>query len=395
MRPRFRAEMAFPLLGFLMLLLRRPEAVFAAQFDWEEGAAFYVPTFFHSPIGLIIEPWGGYLNVVQRIGYLMTRAVPIFWAPLIENLLAIGIVVAVAAFAASSRMANSIPDRRLRILLASVLLLLPAQQDMLGTLLDSGFYLALWLVLLTMAHPARGAARWLERGGVLLVALSGPFSILLMPLFWWRRRGWLAAIVTAGALVQILVILVEGRQSVETNIGLAALLSGYRLALVPLLGEGVVLLLRDSLQPALLIGLGLAILGTVLLLMRSLPRDWWPLGYGALAIGAGGFTVTHAGSLWDPREGERYFLLAGFFVAVAIIIGLVGRSRPAFILAPLLVIGIVANLRLLPAPDQHWEAHYSCIRHDDPCVIPVYPAQWTIHWPGNAADYFPARQFFN
>ncbi len=224
--------------------------MFDAAFNFEEGNAFYVPTFFHGP-ELLLEPWGGSLQAIPRLGYAVLGFLPPLMAPLAENLLSYAIVVGTAAYVAGPRLAPVVPDQRLRLLLGASLLLMTGQQDILGFLVNAHWYLGLWMVVLVVTtDPLTGIGRWAERAFLLLAALSGPISILLTPLFWIRalrnplsvsaHSQWLAVIVTLAAGAQLFVLLTAGRQDGGgTNLPAALLTAGTHGIATPLLGERI------------------------------------------------------------------------------------------------------------------------------------------------------------
>jgi hypothetical protein len=390
---------ALALIGLLVLLARRPEAVLAAEFTWEEAMAFYVPTFFLDPVAQLTEKWGGTFQIVPRLGYLILRAVPVYWAPLAENLLALFALLAVASFIASRRMLPIVPDRRLRLVLAGMLLVMPAQREVMGALMNSQWYGGLWLILLLMASiPATAAGRCLERGLVALVALTGPFSTLLVPLYVWRLRRsrtrhdiWLTAIVVGGGAIQLMAILSTGRADVvETRPAeLAVVTFLLHAAIVPMLGERLSTALGSAgiPGPILFVGGAAAITSLVVTAWRALPRASVPLLYGAAAIGASGLAVHGGANVWPPGAYERYFIAAGALVAAIVVGGLVQRQHLAVVLGMLLGAAILSDFRLEPYPAQGWDETYACIGSVDPCVLPIWPRDYDVHWPGIDGEY--------
>ena len=387
------------LIGLLVLIARRPEAVFAAEFSWEEATAFYIPTFFLDPVAQLTEAWGGTFQVVPRICYVLLGAVPVLWAPLAENLLAMAGLLAVAGFVASRRLSPVVPDRRLRLVLAGMLLVMPAQRDVIGALMNSQWYGGLWLILLPMASIPRSATgRWLERVLAVLVALTGPFSTLLAPLYAWRLRRnrtrhdiWLAAIVVAGGVVQLVAILSNGRAEVieQRPAELAATTFWLHSVIVPMLGERLSTALGSAGIPAAVLAIGGIALGVALAVTawRSMPRSSLPFFYGATAVGVSGIAIHGGANVWPPGAYERYFLAAGALMIAIVIAGLVRRERLAVFLAVLLGVGVLTDFRLDPYPSQGWSETHTCVGSTSPCVIPVWPPGYQVHWPGMGQDY--------
>jgi hypothetical protein len=382
-----------------LLIARRPEAVVAAEFTWEEAGAFYVPTYFLDPLAQVAETWGGTFQVVPRLGYLMLRAIPVYWAPVAENLLALAALLALAGFVASRRMEAVVPDRRVRLALAAALLVLPAQHEVMGALMNSQWYGGLWLMLLPIASvPATTVGQWLERGMVALLAVTGPFSILLAPLYvWrlWRSRSrhdlWLVAIVAAGGLIQLAAILATGRAEIveERPIELALTTFWLHAAIVPILGERLGTALGSAGIPgAILFVGGAALIGALAVTAwRSLPAMAWPFVAGALVVGLSGVAIHGGANVWPPGSYERYFLAAAALASAIIIAGLVRRGRLAALLAVLLGAGVLTDFRLEPHPAQGWDRSYGCIGSADPCVVPIWPPEYEVRWPGSGGRY--------
>lgn len=370
--------------GALILFLRRPEDLLAAQFVAEEGNAFYAPTFFHSLPELLATPWSGYLQVVPRLGYTIIGWMPPAIAPLIENIFALAMPLAVAAYIASRRMACVIPDDRARLLVAGLLLVLPAQVGVLGTFVNAQWYLAIWMVCLAFVVERR---RW-ELFGLALAGLSGPFSILLAPVYWWRRARWAAVIVTGCAIAQLVVVLMSGRHpGFNPNLFAALGTLGLHGVVIPVLGLEITAALKGWSAAAMLFAMVVLTAALVRIAVRSLPRSiLLPVGYAGLAIALAGIAA-HRGVIWDISTGARYFLPMGLAVAGIIVAGVRRADPTALLLTPLLVLGIVADFRLATYPPQDWQAHAGCIGSKQACVVPIYPSEYSILWPGTDGTY--------
>lgn len=405
---RWGDTLSWPVLamvGLLLLVARRPEALFAAEFNWEEASAFYVPTFFFDSAHLILEPWGGYLQVIPRIGYELLRPIPVFWAPLAENLLALVSLLAVAAFIASRRMAAVVPSGRLRLLFAALLLLLPAQQDVMGSIMNIQWYGALWLMLVSVATtPDLVPRRWIERVLVGLVAVSGPFSTLLAPVFLLRLRHrrdaqdvWLAIIVVAGGLVQLVFALADGRTAVTEPrpAGMTAVTFVLHSFIVPVLGERITNASAATGAPVVVLFLGGVVLTALIVITfwRTLPMRSLPVGYGAAAVGLAGLAVHGGANVWPPGANERYFLIAAGLTVAVVVAGTIRGQRLAYPLAALLALGLMGDFRLDPYPAQGWATNYRCIGSTAPCTLAVWPRDYDVHWPGGDGTYLLPQHF--
>ena len=189
-------------LAFCLLLLRRPETLFRASFFYEDGQVFYVGAYFggfgSSRLG---GAYAGYLHIVPRVvGGARDGPCRRPTRRCVGNVIALGVVALLAAFIASNRLSNVLPDRRTRIVLAALLLLLPGSWETLGSITLVQWYVAIYLVAGRDRRAAERVAHS-RRSRATLVAgacLTGPFSILFAPLFWARalvrRDRWSAVL---------------------------------------------------------------------------------------------------------------------------------------------------------------------------------------------------------
>lgn len=97
-RGRFvRTRWTWTLVGFaaalMILVARRPEAIFRAQFFAEDGKVFYLPTFFSGP-GLLFEPYAGYLIVFPRLIAYAERLAPPAFAPMVGTIVTFAMIAA-------------------------------------------------------------------------------------------------------------------------------------------------------------------------------------------------------------------------------------------------------------------------------------------------------------
>lgn len=392
--------------AFLLLLARRPETLTQAQFLNEDGQVFFVGTFFGSPLEALLRPYAGYLHLVPRLVGFAERLAPISWAPFVGNAIALLITACVAAYVASDRLADAVPDRRLRWAIGALILLLPASTETLGSITYVQWYLGIYLVAASLATPPATAwQRLADRATLIVTGLTGPLSIFLAPLYWarvWLRRDrdswWLAACVTAAAAMQAFVYLVIGPQ-VHTplpDLIDALRVAGTRMVAEPLLGPLWSLWLIRLHLPFWVGVAGIcALAGMLVAVARRLPR-WsglWLL-YAWAVIGAAGIWRSMQFGLrgvLEPGIAERYFLVPGATVGILVLAGVAmthDRSRwPALFLGALLMFAVVGGFRLLPWTPHDWAGESACIGGPAPCVVPVAGTGWDIYWPGRGGTY--------
>lgn len=415
-RSRFRFSWLAPqgllLFGLVLLIevLRRPETILRAEFRVEDGQVFFLGTFF-DPGGGILTPYQGYLHVVPRTVALVERAVPTAWAPVVSNSGALIIGAMVATFLASDRLSGLIPSRRLRVALAVGFVLLPATQEVSGSLTYVQWYLAVYVLA---GAFATAATSWpVLACDVVTIAgsvLSSPLAVLFVPLYWlraWpsRERNSLivACVATGAAFVQGLVFVSSGNIASATtgprSVGVLAAWLPVRLVVEPLLGANLTALALAS-SPTIVVITGVIAAASLMAVVAHLDNR----ARGALLYAFGicvAATVLRWRDPWgvliSPLGAQRYFFVPGALVALAAVAGIAstrGRTRAlAMAIGTMLVIGVVWDFRLAPTPSLDWSARSACIGGPAPCVVPVDPApQWSIRWPGPHGVYVQGSQ---
>ena len=198
------------LLGCAILVTRRPDAVFHAQFWGEDGAIFFADAYNLGWWSALFRTYAGYFHAVPRLGASLALLVPLSLAPLMLNLIAIAFQALPVNLLLSSR-SSAWGSLRNRALLACIYLALPNCYELSATITNSQWLLALSAYLLLVMSVPRGMAGQLFDAFVLLLCgLTGPFSIFLLPIalfLAWRLRDrwrWVrAGAVAAPCLVQL------------------------------------------------------------------------------------------------------------------------------------------------------------------------------------------------
>lgn len=396
--------------SFVLLVLRRPAAILRAEFIIEDGGVFYIGTWFGTPLEVLFRPYAGYQHFIVRVFTFLERLVPVEFAPLVANVAALALLALLAAFVASSRLARAIPHAGLRLGLALLIVVLPNSQENVGVLADIQRYAPIYFLALAFATPPRG--RWWTAIDLVVLAtmsISGPYGLLLQPLFWWRlwrqRDRYSIAVVTIlalGTMVQLLTLAVDGRRpgDLEHPLYVAASFA-VRTTVGALLGQRTLIQVADAGIPLGVAAAATALVGAALAWSW---RRWVPREAGIamlfvwLAITGSSFLAQIEGvGLLHPTSANRYFLVPTAIVALVIVVAVVrSRGDPsrwvAFGLAGMLAIGIVGDLLLPVFPQQGWAERSACIGGPDPCEVPVWdPLVWTIQWPGADAHWEQPR----
>jgi hypothetical protein len=253
---RFWQHGAIFLLACAILISRRPDAIFNAQFFQEDGHTWFADAYNFGWWAGLCRTYEGYHHVFPRLGAALALLVPLSLAPLALNLIAIGIQALPANLLLSFR-SSAWGSLRFRALLAGIYLALPNTQEMLNDISQSQWPLTLCAFLLLVAIVPRGVGgRIFDLSILLLCCLTGPECFFLLPIaifLAWRHRErwrWIAAgILAALCTVQAWSLLNGGFSSrphfvlgaspalltriIAGNVYLGALLGGNGLAANP------------------------------------------------------------------------------------------------------------------------------------------------------------------
>lgn len=397
------------LLVFLLLACKSPDALSTPQFWAEDGVIFFTQQFGHA-LPRLLTSYAGYLHTVPRLVAWLAAAFPYRDAPGIYNFCAIVIdSSAVLYFALRSRWLVPI------WLTLAIFALAPTDGEAFGTLTNVQWFLqfALFAMALYPNPPASRstARRWSRWVAAALLALTGPFSILIIlivaalffltrlqqwylslrwPSFdtWWAQLDKpTVAIITVGALVQGVVLAFIG--------------SRVSSPFDPVLGRHLILLgfqmhtFGNTLFKEKIAALVFALLLIALFkLTRRIERPILPILLAILVLGMAQIVSTahpvpRVTALYMGLLEDRYFLFAkiGFWFCVACALPLCrGMGKPtARMLVPLLLVLIAIchpeMMRRRPLPDLHWKQAVKVLEHahaNAPVTIPINPRPWKI-----------------
>ena len=328
--------------AFILGVLRRPDALLNPVF-FQEDRLFYE----EAREGVAIwHPYAGYLHLVPRlIGGLQSRLEPTP-AALLGTIVALAVMAAIAAFVASSRLRSVLPDPRLRLAVAMLVVCIPQGAEPLGAPSHLQWYLALFLVARLFADPPRTALEsWGERAAVVIACLSGPLGILLAPLYWLRARPLLPWLAVSSA-VQLVVLLASPRAAGGYPIPMLLDIIATRAIDQSIIGKAI-LLIADVRVLVAVVLLALLAVG-----LRSIPRSLWLSGaylmVVPLAFGLAG-NPDRTAIMLTPWAAQRYFVIIGFMLAAAVLLAAWHRrGLVQLALVALLAGGLAVSFQLAP-----------------------------------------------
>jgi hypothetical protein len=372
----------------LVLFGRKPEMFFRPQF-WAEDATVFFLQAHDSGWRAIFIPYSGYYHAVPRLIALLCSGFDPAHIPRLYFIASLLSSLAMAAAIFSPRL-----DLPCRPLLALAIVLVPHTGEVWLTITNLQWVLAPGLLLLLLARDPVTPAQWtFDVIALLVLALTGPFVAIWLPLFLWRvwqRRSaaslCLAVLAALAALAQLSAYL----QSVRHASGGPFLLE--QLMRLPGLRVWGSLLAPASWADKLSVAAGIA----------AAFAGWIALSCGVLTEPkykeAGRLLLTAAGLLilstfykfkgellvlGSIGNGDRYFYIPKLLVWWLLVLlstspVLWKRSVAVGLLALSLAISL-SGYRAEPMVDHDWPAYAARIRAGEAVTAPINPAGWAVH----------------
>ncbi len=402
---------AWQLVVFILILIalftRRPDLFLHPQFYAEDGKYWYAQAYNLGWARALLQPLGGYLNTLPRLIAALTLLLPLRFAPLAMNVAGIAIqaLPVTALLSARCRTWGSLP---MRMLMAAIYVALPNTSEIHVVLTNAQWHLTLLQVLLAFGAAPR---TWIGRAGDILLftigGVSGPFSILLLPLtlyFWWyRRQIWtlvISALCGIGALIQ-LYTLAHAVRPRSGPVGASPQL------LIRMLGGNIflggTLALHGLLDKLPLFVDGTFALFGVAILVYALLRATIPLRLMILFTAASFIAAMHSPLIEGPKPAWQlmvddffcrywYYPMLAFFWSAAWCIFRshlrLAKIAGYCILVPLLY-GVVRDWKYPPFADHHFQLYaqqFEQARPGEPVVIPLYPDPMDMELVKHAAQ---------
>ena len=377
----------------VVLFARRPEMFLRPQFWAEDGAVYF---FQADTMGAhaIVQPYAGYYLVLLRLVAWVAAPFNAAMAPGIYFWACMAVMLGVATACFSPRIELS-----LRPVCVLALGLIPHTGEVVGNLTNLQWFTALGLLWLLLARDPSNLRQW-ATDSLLAVAvgLTGPFSLLFLPLFIARAftqptryRWWMALLVAGTAAMQV-------RVMARSSVLHATLTWVSPVQVLDLLGRrlgGSLFLPAEWVQGLpLLAGVSLGVVVAVGLVAVAV----WPgrqrlgraLLCGSILLTVGGtfFRLRdNLGQMMDLGLHDRYFYLPKLLMIGLLIQGMAmgGAWRRMYAASVLVVLAItLTGWRYRYLPDLHWATYAARIEAGLPTEnIPINPT-WTLTHPGRA-----------
>lgn len=393
------------LLACAVIISRRPDAIFHAQFYAEDGCVWFADAYNLGGWQALFRAYAGYFQTFPRLGAAFALLAPLALAPLVMNLFAMAVQAIPVNVLLSSR-SSGWGKLHFRVLLAILYIALPNCGGISFGITESQWLMALIAFLLIVASVPQGRTRrCLDIALILLSGLTGPFCIFLLPIAvfvaWKRPAPWRWAPVSVLAvcsLVQafgllILVPSVRLHSALGASLPMLTRIFGGNIILGALLGPNTLSAMPGSgafifLAIAAVFGMAIA----VLCFLKSVMEMRLLLLLSATLFAAGMALPTTrppAGvSVWQVlamSPGVRYWFFGTLAFAWALLWCFQSRfPLPRLVsgfLLPIMCFGIVRDWRQPAFTDMHF-AEY--VRRLDAApagttiTIPENPAGWTL-----------------
>ncbi len=401
------------LAALAILISRRPDALFHAQFYAEDGHVWFADAYNLGWWRALFYAQDGYFQTLPRLAAALALLVPMARAPLVTNLIALA-VQAVPVNLMLSTQSSSWGSPSFRACLALCYLALPNSTEIALGITESQWLLALIAFLLLVSDPPRSkAGRWIELLVLTLSGVTGPFCIFLLPLAIYlvrtlggSRRRTNTIVMAVSALLQAFSLLVLDAhvrphdtlganpamfaRILGGNVFLGAVLGRTRLAIMP--GPGVFLLLLSAVLAGLAIAalcfwksslpMRLFLILTAMLLAASMlsPSAYPPAG-------------TTVWQLLANACGGRYWFYPSLAFAWSLLycvrrLSDAGKIVPGLFLGVMLF-SIVLDWREPAVPPSHFNQYVESFQAAPPgsaMVIQENPPGWTIRLVKHSSD---------
>ena len=396
---------------FALVVSRRPDALFHPQFWAEDGSYWYQDAYNFGWLTALLKSHSGYQQFIARATAAVAMMFPLRAAPLVFNLVAIGVQILPALFIFTSRFDGLIPRPTTRLLLALAYLALPNTSEIDANLTCAQWHLGLLACMVIVARPSQ---RWLWKtfdvGILALAGLSGPFCIFLVPcalLAWYcTRQSWSLALLAVDVVcsgvqgVSLLSNMMSSR--VHAPLGVTAVafarILGGQVFLSAIIGStGYLDVYRQPWWNAgsagpILLSIACVMVMAYVVWKSNLPLRLFILFCFSTLLGSmASPLVSMSGHQWrimaSPGAGGRYYFLPmlAWVVSLVWLVGSKHRHRMMAVLgggalAVMVVVGIPNDWRYPAYTDYQFPEHarqFEAASSGETVTIPINPG-WTM-----------------
>jgi hypothetical protein len=393
LRERFHPLHLTPLifvLGVVVVVVRDRHRLFSPTLRSEDGPIFLKEAR-DEGLGSFVHTYMGYVHILPRIVAYAFRWFPLNWEPSLYAFAAVGIGLGVNALALSPRMSPVLPQLWQRQLVFVLLCASPARDEVSANIANLIFIGSLGLLLLSLSDDPRTRwGRWAELVAVLVLGLSGPFALFMLPTFalraWLRRSRQsiaLLVLIAVCATVQWGTLLTASRTAKSTGgLSVYAELLAHRIFAAWAIGDDR--LLSAWHRAPILVG------AVVVLVVVAFAASLWlaesRLRSGALLLVLLLACAAPSAAYWfigsTPRA-QRHLLLPLAIITVVFVATLTSPSKWLRCLAvaalALSLIGVVRDFQMMPLPFKPIGGVQKCLdAQQTPCLVQSNTSQWNF-----------------
>jgi hypothetical protein len=166
--------------AFLLMWARRPDLLINPQFWAEDGYYWYSGAYNGNILSFLATPVNGYFQTISKITAAFSLILPIEYAPLLFNIIALSIRAACVSFLLSSRMGFASIQGRIAVALFAILM--PEITEIHSNITNTHWYLALYLLMLLIAEsPKTIYCKAHDITVAVIASTSGPFCVFMIP----------------------------------------------------------------------------------------------------------------------------------------------------------------------------------------------------------------------
>jgi hypothetical protein len=393
------------LVGLCILISRKPDILFNAQF-WAEDGRYWYAEAYNNGLRSLLYTYGGYFVFVYHAIALLSLPLPLHLAPVFFNLFATCIQLLPLLLINSSRLLYVFRYRTIALVSSFLYLLVVNADEVFGNLTNIQWHLGVAAFLVLIAkRPTRIYWKFFDYGILLALGLSGPLPILLLPIagyLWFSQRlqhqKINLLILSVLSMVQVVIIfflssyerlgsrpdfhLLSLVKMIVGQIYTGGLLGMDRVGLfyeqpvalwgVFILGSGLVgyALFKGALWLKLMIIFSGGLFVSMLFSLRKVPEFdvWWGLS--------------------NPGGGQRYWYIPILtWLSILVWCSLNAKQKAIKVtcisLLALLIVGIPSSWHIEPRPDLDFPKHaqkFETLPSGTTYTIPVNPGwEMTLH----------------
>jgi hypothetical protein len=186
--PGLRKHIEFFLISYAVLVARRPDGIFHAQYWGEDGHVWIADAYNLGWGHALFHTWSGYFQTLPRLAAALALLAPLALTPLLLNIMAFAIQALPVNILLSSR-SSAWGTLQFRAVMAGIYLALPNSAEVSSGITESLWHLAFCAFLLLVAAKPKRIAGWLfDIVTLVLCGLTGPFCVFLLPIAFYLAR---------------------------------------------------------------------------------------------------------------------------------------------------------------------------------------------------------------